>query len=66
MIIVEAKVKELVDTGNTVIFLLPSREYMKENIFLVNFTINDPLFHQFCFLLEIVFFHSFTTIIIKV
>ena len=46
--IVDAKVKELVYSGNTVFFLLPIRECMRENkFFLVTFTINDPLFHQF-------------------
>ena len=46
--IVDAKVKELVYSGNTVFFLLPSRECMRENnFFLVTFTINDPLLHQF-------------------
>ena len=33
LFIVDAKVKELVYSGNTVIFLLPSREMYKRNIF---------------------------------
>ena len=34
MLIEDAKVKELVYSGNTVIFLLPNRECMRENSFL--------------------------------
>ena len=33
MLIEDAKVKELVYSGNTVIFLLPNRECMRENSF---------------------------------
>ena len=65
--IVDAKVKELVYSGNTVFFLIPSRECMRENnFFLVTFTINDPLFHQFWFSFRNSIFQSFTTIIINV
>ena len=31
MFIVDAKVKDLVYSGNTIIFILPSRECMREN-----------------------------------
>ena len=35
MLIEDAKVKELVYSGNTVIFLLPNRECMRENSFFI-------------------------------
>ena len=45
--IVDTRVKELVYSGNTVLFLLPCRDYERKHVFLVTFTINDPLFHEF-------------------
>ena len=40
--------------------------YERKQFFLVIFTINDPLFHQFWFSFRNSLFHSFTTIIMNV
>ena len=65
--IVDAKVKELVYSGNTVFFLLPSRECMRENNFFWSPSQSMTICSiSFNLILEITFLHSFTTIIINV
>ena len=67
MLIEDAKVKELVYSGNTVIFLLPNRECMRENSFFRSPSQLITLCYiSSAFLIEISLFHSHTTIIINI
>ena len=66
MLIEDAKVKELVYSGNTVIFLLPNRECMRENSIFWSPLQLTPCSISSAFLIEVAFFYSHTTIIINI